>query len=94
MMLTQTSCHLTSAGVTSLFLLLHILTKLLIISACKCVVYQSSGYSRGIFTSPNFPEIYSPGINCVLYTFMGELGEIVELTFLHFDLQMRYGNNK
>ncbi|XP_052823104.1 suppressor of lurcher protein 1 isoform X9 [Octopus bimaculoides] len=56
--------------------------------ACECVVYQSYGNSRGKFTSPNFPETYPRNINCILYTFIGDLGEIIELSFLEFDLKM------
>jgi len=56
--------------------------------ACECVVYQSYGNSKGRFTSPNFPETYPRNINCILYTFIGDLGEIIELTFLEFDLKM------
>lgn len=56
--------------------------------ACDCVVYQSDGGSTGTFTSPNFPQIYPPNVNCILYTFIGALDEIIELTFLEFDLQV------
>lgn len=56
-------------------------------SACDCVVYQSYGLSSGRFTSPNFPQFYPP-VNCVLYTFIGDSNEIVELTFIEFDLEM------
>lgn len=57
------------------------------VAACECVMYQSYGRSQGTFTSPNFPRIYPPNINCILYTFIGDLDEIVELSFLEFDLQ-------
>ncbi|BFZ25077.1 hypothetical protein BsWGS_28115 [Bradybaena similaris] len=56
--------------------------------ACDCVVYQSYGLSSGRFTSPNFPQSYPPNINCILYTFIGDATEIVELTFIEFDLKM------
>ncbi|ELT95409.1 hypothetical protein CAPTEDRAFT_86011, partial [Capitella teleta] len=52
-----------------------------------------NGRSQGIFTSPNYPQIYPSNINCILYTFIGELEEIVELTFLEFDLQVPITNN-
>ena len=58
------------------------------VAACECVVYESQGRSRGTFTSPNFPQIYPSNINCILYTFLAELDEIVELTFLEFALQV------
>ena len=57
-------------------------------SACECVVYSSEGRSSGTFTSPNYPKIYPTNINCILYTFMGAMGEIVEVTFFEFDLQV------
>ncbi len=63
-----------------------------VFSACECVVYQSYGRSQGTFTSPNFPQIYPPNINCILYTFIGDLDEIVELTFLEFDLNVPITN--
>ena len=65
---------------------------ILSVSACECVVFQSYGRSQGTFTSPNFPQIYPININCILYTFIGDLDEIVELTFLEFDLQVPITN--
>ena len=62
------------------------------ISACECVVFSSDGRSHGTFTSPNYPKIYPTNINCILYTFMGELDEIVEITFFEFDLQVPVTN--
>ncbi|CAH1799296.1 unnamed protein product [Owenia fusiformis] len=56
--------------------------------ACECVVYQSYGKTTGTFTSPNNPQAYPPELNCILYTFIGDINEIVELTFYEFDLQM------
>ncbi|XP_005098449.3 bone morphogenetic protein 1 [Aplysia californica] len=66
--------------------LLHTCTS--INPACDCVVYQSHGLSSGRFTSPNFPQYYPSNINCVLYTFIGDATEIIELTFIQFDLKM------
>lgn len=57
-------------------------------TACDCVVFQSDGASQGRFMSPNFPNIYPRNSNCILYTFIGDLNEIIELTFLEFDLKM------
>jgi len=57
------------------------------LTACQCLVYESFGQSQGSFSSLNFPRIYPPGVNCVLYTFIGDLGEIVEVEFVDFDLQ-------
>ncbi|KAK6985873.1 suppressor of lurcher protein 1-like isoform X2, partial [Biomphalaria glabrata] len=56
--------------------------------ACDCVVYQSSGLTSGRFTSPNFPQVYPASINCILYSFIGEPLEIIELNFIEFDLKM------
>ncbi|CAL1541363.1 unnamed protein product [Lymnaea stagnalis] len=56
--------------------------------ACDCVVYQSYGLNNGIFTSPNFPQFYPSNINCILYSFIGDASEIIELTFMSFDLKM------
>ena len=58
-----------------------------VLSACQCLVYESFGHSEGSFSSANFPDVYPPAINCVLYTFIGDLGEIVEVEFVEFDLQ-------
>ncbi|KAK7491585.1 hypothetical protein BaRGS_00017224, partial [Batillaria attramentaria] len=55
---------------------------------CDCVVYQSYGLNDGRFTSPNFPEYYPPNTNCILYSFFGDSQELIELTFLEFDLRM------
>ena len=55
--------------------------------ACQCLVYESFGQSQGSFSSVNFPRVYPPAVNCVLYTFIGDLGEIVEVEFVEFDLQ-------
>jgi len=58
-----------------------------VLAACQCLVYESFGQSQGSFRSVNFPNAYPPGVNCVLYTFIGDLGEIVEVDFVEFDLQ-------
>jgi len=51
------------------------------------LVYESFGQSQDSFISVNYPQPYPPDINCVLYTFIGDLGEIVEVEFADFDLQ-------
>ncbi|XP_022247010.1 suppressor of lurcher protein 1-like [Limulus polyphemus] len=57
-------------------------------AGCHCVVYDSTfGKDYGVFTSPNWPIPYEDNINCVLYTFQAEEGEIVEVTFDEFDVQ-------
>lgn len=55
---------------------------------CECIIYEASyGRDFGIFTSPNFPVSYDVNINCLLYTFVGNEDEIVQLTFEEFDVQ-------
>nr|KAG5711247.1 hypothetical protein BaRGS_004891 [Batillaria attramentaria] len=49
---------------------------------------RSYGLNDGRFTSPNFPEYYPPNTNCILYSFFGDSQELIELTFLEFDLRM------
>ena len=62
-------------------------------AACECVVLRKgSGRAHSTFTSPNYPRVYATGINCILYTFIGTPGEIVEITFLEFDLQVPVTN--
>ncbi|XP_052807771.1 suppressor of lurcher protein 1-like isoform X3 [Mya arenaria] len=55
--------------------------------SCECVVFQSLGLSHGHFHSPNYPNRYRPGLHCILYTFIGDMNEIVEIKFLNMDLK-------
>ncbi|KAJ8315693.1 hypothetical protein KUTeg_007843 [Tegillarca granosa] len=57
------------------------------VHACDCVVYQSYGKSQGKFHSPNFPAYYSRNIDCILFTFIADVEEIIEITFIEFDLK-------
>lgn len=41
----------------------------------------------GNFKSPDFPKPYPPNIDCLLYTFVGRPDQIVEITFLDFDVR-------
>ena len=50
-------------------------------------MYQSYGLSQGVFKSPNHPSYYKKGINCILFTFVGDVGEIVEINFMDLDLK-------
>ena len=61
-------------------------TKFFCFVACECVVYQSLGNTEGRFQSPNFPRRYSQGIECILFTFIGDVGEIVEIKFTELDM--------
>ncbi|XP_052089103.1 suppressor of lurcher protein 1-like [Mytilus californianus] len=54
--------------------------------ACECIVYQSLGGTEGRFNSPNFPQFYSRGIECILFTFIGDVGELVEIKFTDFEM--------
>ncbi|XP_078032759.1 CUB domain-containing protein Sol1 [Augochlora pura] len=54
---------------------------------CSCVVYSSSDRPQGgTFTSPYYPKRYPSNIDCLLYTFVGQPDEIVELSFHHFHI--------
>ncbi|KAK3580409.1 hypothetical protein CHS0354_012430 [Potamilus streckersoni] len=55
--------------------------------ACECVTFQSYGLSQGRFHSPNFPQPSNHSIDCILYTFIGDVNELVQITFLEFDLK-------
>jgi len=59
---------------------------------CECVVFESNGRSGGVFSSVNHPEFYPSNIACVLYTFIGDYDEIVEVTFDQFDFQVPFNN--
>ena len=51
-------------------------------------ISRDEGRQRGVFTSPNHPQVYPPNVNCVLYTFITAPPEIVEITFSDFNLQI------
>ena len=54
--------------------------------ACRCVNFQSDDRMSGVFHSPNYDTPYKPDINCILYTFIGNMNYIVELEFSQFSL--------
>lgn len=57
-------------------------------SGCECLVFSATfGKEKGVFKSPDFPKPYSPNIDCLLYTFIGSQDEIIEITFLDFDVR-------
>ncbi|KAH3739069.1 hypothetical protein DPMN_045716, partial [Dreissena polymorpha] len=58
-------------------------------TACGCVVFQSYGLSHGHFYSPNYPNFYQSNFDCILYTFIGDVNEIVEIKFLNMDLEQQ-----
>ncbi|XP_013418307.1 suppressor of lurcher protein 1-like [Lingula anatina] len=59
---------------------------------CSCVTYDSQHRSEGEFHSPNYPDNYPPNLNCILYTFKGEVDEIVEISFRVFDIRTKSPN--
>ena len=65
-------------------------------AACECVQFVGGDgqlmSSRGEFTSPNYPDVYETNINCVLYTFIGDDDQLVQLTFTDFDMQTSITN--
>ncbi|XP_071438728.1 suppressor of lurcher protein 1 [Hetaerina americana] len=55
---------------------------------CECLLFSGSrGKDRGVFTSPDYPNPYEEGIDCILYTFVARRDQIVQLTFRDFDVQ-------
>ncbi|CAH2211057.1 jg26183, partial [Pararge aegeria aegeria] len=53
---------------------------------CSCIRFTSThGKERGTFSSPDYPRPYPRGI-CLLYTFLAEPHQIVELVFTDFDI--------
>ncbi|XP_052711363.1 suppressor of lurcher protein 1-like isoform X3 [Crassostrea angulata] len=62
---------------------------------CDCVVYQSTG-QRGALTfhSPNYNTApnYPRGIVCILLSFIGDMNETVEITFIDFNLRPKENN--
>ncbi|OWR42527.1 cubilin like protein [Danaus plexippus plexippus] len=54
--------------------------------SCTCVHFTSThGKERGTFSSPDYPRPY-PQNACLLYTFLAEAHQIVELVFTDFDI--------
>ncbi|XP_060523819.1 suppressor of lurcher protein 1 [Cylas formicarius] len=75
----------------SLFLLALEITFIVVGDAvhpgCGCLVFSSTyGKDRGTFHSPDYPKAYSPGIDCLLYSFVAGPEQIIELTFVDFDV--------
>ncbi|XP_075212598.1 suppressor of lurcher protein 1-like isoform X2 [Lycorma delicatula] len=54
---------------------------------CDCLQYSETyGKEYGTFNSPDYPRPYPANINCLLYTFIADIEEIVEITFKDFDV--------
>ena len=62
---------------------------------CECVVYQSTGQKGARnFHSPNYTTSshYPRGIVCILFSFIGDVNETVEITFIDFNLRPKVNN--
>lgn len=61
--------------------------EILYFTGCECLVYSATyGKEYGTFSSPDYPRPYPPTINCLLYTFVANRDEIIEITFKDFDV--------
>jgi len=55
--------------------------------ACACVVFDSQTQpDGGVFMSPNFPEFIPDKISCILYSFVAEPDQLIQLRFLNFSI--------
>lgn len=62
-------------------------TNIIFFAGCECLVFSGTfGKEKGIFHSPDFPEPYPANIDCLLYTFVGNADEIIEINLLEFDV--------
>jgi len=62
------------------------------IGGCECVFHTNDGRTQGTFYSPKFPLVYPADLDCIVYTFVGDVTQIVEITFLEFDLPLPVDN--
>ncbi|ESO01249.1 hypothetical protein HELRODRAFT_174796 [Helobdella robusta] len=53
---------------------------------CSCLIFMSNGGSSGYFSSPDYPFRYPANISCILYTFVGEADEIVEINLISLNI--------
>lgn len=57
------------------------------VAGCECLTYTKTfGKEFGTFNSPDYPRPYPSMIDCLLYTFMADSNEIVEITFKDFNV--------
>jgi len=55
--------------------------------ACPCVVFDSrTRPDGGVFTSPNFPDFIPAKITCLLYSFVAQADQLVQLSFHEFNI--------
>ncbi|VDP65442.1 unnamed protein product [Echinostoma caproni] len=55
-----------------------------ILRGCLCYLFQSTGLSNGTFLSPELDFLRIKQLTCLLFTFVGDVNEIVRLEFTHF----------
>ncbi|CAH8538600.1 unnamed protein product [Dicrocoelium dendriticum] len=55
-----------------------------IIKGCLCRLYQSTGLSDGLFRSPPMEFIRKRNISCLIFTFVGDVDELVRVEFTDF----------
>ncbi|KAA0197878.1 hypothetical protein FBUS_00048, partial [Fasciolopsis buskii] len=55
-----------------------------ILRGCLCYLFQSTGLSNGSFVSPQLEFLNMEQTTCLLFTFVGDLNEIVRLEFTQF----------
>ena len=67
-----------------------LLVAMLSVGAKSCIYeFHSSVEKNGSFASPNYPELYPAGTQC-LYVFNGYQWEGIRIEFLSFNLQPPY----
>ncbi|TGZ51162.1 hypothetical protein CRM22_010757 [Opisthorchis felineus] len=54
---------------------------------CRCYVFDGTRQVNGTFKSPNFPKMYPPDLDCLLYRFEAKETDRVKLSFWSFDLR-------
>jgi len=59
---------------------------------CEPLIFKYNGRQQSTFYTPVFPHAYPANVHCLLYTFIGDVTQIVELTFLEFDLKPPIAN--
>ncbi|CAF4784587.1 unnamed protein product [Pieris macdunnoughi] len=59
--------------------------------SCSCIRFTSGGEGapRGTFSSPDYPRAY-PRSLCLLYTFLAQPHQIVEIVFTDFDIHKEH----
>ncbi|KAG5451365.1 hypothetical protein CSKR_201410, partial [Clonorchis sinensis] len=58
-----------------------------ILKGCLCYLFQSTGLSGGLFRSPEEDFTRQKRLTCLLFTFVGDVNEIVRLDLSHFSTE-------